>query len=342
MKRYILSLLTLVMCVVIGFAQSEVDPFPTAVMFSSPDGTIQYDSETGDAYLEVSQMNTTVYITLDKVPEVVGVSPVVMLSSGVQYGFNASVSTVEMPAIVDNTIVITLDKSNWGRPIYNNYYITMTLAYLDADGDIIERDGEPITFFMPCVTPNTNPAEYVYAIPDDTWAGNYSFADAYRQDFMTVAFNNEIVFDNPNDIGTIRYYFTDGYDWDEVAISEYISDWNRLDYYWALRFPISDPDFTADDIERIEVELNGVKSYNSSGELVDVDVPIITLLNNTLPMQSPRKKQSRIEESLKDSDAPITIYNIQGMAVKENVDRSAINDLPAGLYIINGKKVLVK
>ncbi|MDE6682192.1 MAG: hypothetical protein K2J87_02055 [Muribaculaceae bacterium] len=38
-----------------------------------------------------------------------------------------------------------------------------------------------------------------------------------------------------------------------------------------------------------------------------------------------------------------TVYNIQGIAVKTNVDsRNALNELPQGLYIINGKKFVKK
>lgn len=38
-----------------------------------------------------------------------------------------------------------------------------------------------------------------------------------------------------------------------------------------------------------------------------------------------------------------TVYTIQGFAVKSNVDSAdAINDLPAGVYIINGRKIIKK
>lgn len=39
---------------------------------------------------------------------------------------------------------------------------------------------------------------------------------------------------------------------------------------------------------------------------------------------------------------PCTIYNLQGIAVKRNVTPDAIDSLPEGIYIINGKKVLKK
>lgn len=44
-----------------------------------------------------------------------------------------------------------------------------------------------------------------------------------------------------------------------------------------------------------------------------------------------------------DPNAPVAVYNLQGMAVKNNVTMAtALDDLPAGIYIINGKKYAVR
>ena len=42
-----------------------------------------------------------------------------------------------------------------------------------------------------------------------------------------------------------------------------------------------------------------------------------------------------------DNDGYYRIYNLKGMAVKTTKDASELNSLPAGLYIINGKKVML-
>ena len=42
-------------------------------------------------------------------------------------------------------------------------------------------------------------------------------------------------------------------------------------------------------------------------------------------------------------NAAMTVYNLQGIAVKTSVEASeALSDLPAGIYIVNGRKVLKK
>ena len=50
-----------------------------------------------------------------------------------------------------------------------------------------------------------------------------------------------------------------------------------------------------------------------------------------------------IDEVVVDAEAPVTVYNLQGIAVRVNVPATeALTDLPTGIYIVNGKKYLVK
>ncbi len=47
--------------------------------------------------------------------------------------------------------------------------------------------------------------------------------------------------------------------------------------------------------------------------------------------------------SIDDSNGPVDVYNMNGQMLRHNVDRDqATNGLPAGIYIIGGKKVIIK
>ena len=46
-------------------------------------------------------------------------------------------------------------------------------------------------------------------------------------------------------------------------------------------------------------------------------------------------------EAVGESDT-VTVYNLSGVCVARNADKSVVNTLPAGFYIVNGKKVVVK
>ena len=41
-------------------------------------------------------------------------------------------------------------------------------------------------------------------------------------------------------------------------------------------------------------------------------------------------------------DGRYRVYNLQGILVLDTSDETRINSLPAGLYIINGRKILIK
>lgn len=54
------------------------------------------------------------------------------------------------------------------------------------------------------------------------------------------------------------------------------------------------------------------------------------------------KNGSKVAQ-LVSENAPISVYNMAGIRVRANVNSNeALKDLPAGLYIVNGKKVIVK
>lgn len=43
-----------------------------------------------------------------------------------------------------------------------------------------------------------------------------------------------------------------------------------------------------------------------------------------------------------EEDGILWVYNLQGVLVKKTTDRSEIDNLPSGLYIVNGKKIAIK
>lgn len=323
----------------VGFAQETTDPFPTNVTFSSPDGTIQTDPETGESYLSLSQMNTTVNLNLDKAPEIVGVTPMVVIYSGTA-GFTEDFIALPVDPVNSNPIVVTLDSSTWGNPYLGNYYATIMLTYIDAEGDYVLRDDEPIFFQMPCMTPNVLPAELKYTYPNNSWEDE-TFAEAYANGKVTFAFTNPVTFSNENNVATITYvYEGDSYE-ETVAEGNCTMEWNRLDGFYNVSFNYSSEDYPVEGISEITITLNGVISAPENGTPTSIDVaPLVLVKPNANP--APRKQKSRMADELTNGNELVNVYNIQGMLVKESVKKSAINELPAGLYIVDGKKVVIR
>lgn len=50
---------------------------------------------------------------------------------------------------------------------------------------------------------------------------------------------------------------------------------------------------------------------------------------------------SAIEEVTTDSNDDHDIYNLQGICIRRNATQADIDALPAGIYIVNGRKVIV-
>lgn len=328
----------------VAFAQETSDPFPTDVTFSSPDGTIQTDPETGESYLSLTQMNTTVNLNLDKAPEIVGVTPVVTIYSGVA-GFTEDFITLPVEPVNSNPIVVTLDSSMWGNPYMGNYYANIYLTYVDAEGDFVLRNDEPIIFQIACVTPNQSPAEFQYVYPDNNWE-NETFAEAYENGVITFGFTNPVTFSNETNAVSIAYTVDGEDDERTLAKSDCVMDWNRLDGYYTVSFQYSTEDYTVEEISQIKITLNDVIYVPTSEEGVTPEpVPVTVntvILTKQVADPAPRKQKSRMAEDLMNCNDVINVYNIQGMLVKESVKQSKINELPAGLYIVNGKKIVVR
>ena len=47
-------------------------------------------------------------------------------------------------------------------------------------------------------------------------------------------------------------------------------------------------------------------------------------------------------DAVNAEDGLYNVYNYQGIRVLNNADKDAVKALPAGFYIVNGKKVVIK
>lgn len=75
-----------------------------------------------------------------------------------------------------------------------------------------------------------------------------------------------------------------------------------------------------------------------------IDATALTERPETLKMNTGNSTATIVDNAIvSDADATVNVYNLQGIAVRRNVSaKSATEALPAGIYIIAGKKVIVK
>ena len=60
---------------------------------------------------------------------------------------------------------------------------------------------------------------------------------------------------------------------------------------------------------------------------------------NLIPMEF---EPADVDTIMSDTEDSVVVYSIDGVKILDSSDRSDIDSLPAGLYIVNGKKILVK
>ena len=83
-------------------------------------------------------------------------------------------------------------------------------------------------------------------------------------------------------------------------------------------------------------DFNGSESPNT-GKMIDDDMLGIFILPEDM-LENP----VGIESAKSANDSPANIYNLQGILVKRNATADDLRSLPAGIYIMNGRKVIVK
>ena len=60
---------------------------------------------------------------------------------------------------------------------------------------------------------------------------------------------------------------------------------------------------------------------------------------NLIPMEF---ETTEVDTIMSDTEDSVVVYSIDGVKILDSSDRSDIDSLPAGLYIVNGKKVLIR
>lgn len=325
MKKLFTAMAAIALCSTAAFAQGVVK-----------DVTFQAQGYDADETM-LESVNSNIVVTFVNYNPTSEYKPHLMVATG--GGFEIGQEPVELdPTPIIGTAnyacVFSMDKSTWGNPYLGNFQATLMVYFENEDGDyLFDDDDEPLMFMQSYVSPNVDTAVLVSVYPDGNWIKE-TFEKAYNRGEITFSFNNEVTFTNLNNIGTIKYVVDDFED--EVDITSYTSEWNLMDGNWAVSFNFKNEDYAAADLTKIVIELSGVKTV-ANQQLVSV--PSVILSNPAAPQPAPRIKKA-MENELTSNNELVNIYNLQGALIKESVQKAAIKELPAGIYIVGGKKVV--
>lgn len=123
---------------------------------------------------------------------------------------------------------------------------------------------------------------------------------------------------------------------DFIPFSKYLSDVNSSYSQWLEEtFPKGEGIISASD--DLSVIAGGVDALHLADDNFEL-FPDSTILSYILP----KVKSSGVESiELPDTDGIYKVYNLMGVKVLETKDKSEINNLGKGIYIVNGKKIVL-
>ncbi len=342
MKKSLLFMAALALGASAAFAQVENPVLPTSAHFFSTSSDVADDPEDVNV---LPSVDATITVTFDSIPNI----PVtVMYATG--GGFEIGMKYESINA-TGNTLTVPLTRESWGIPFDETYFLHMVVTFtydVEVDGEVIpeyylDAQGNPVMFECTYTTADTGAARLEKWSPNNGMFNEYfSFADAYEDGNMYVYFSKTVT--APENVATVTYYSLDGEAMDEVEVSVTSQEWSEMDGLYQIVFPYASADYSAAQISKIEIQLNSVQWENPETQLPEsISSPVIVLNNTTTsPQAAPRKAKKGVANGLAVGTESVNVYNLQGMLVVKNASNSDIKNLAPGMYIVNGKKFVVK
>lgn len=264
-----------------------------------------------------------------------------VLVNGVEYGSNYDTSSVSVRGLAENdTIVITADK-----------LVRDKEAYIWVDDLTAAMYGYSVQRYSDRASVNLISGEAVTVNFADT--DNPYYISFYQPTYCSIFANGLYLV--PQYEGSTSYYVTlvDG-----DAIKVYLASQPE-------KYAVTITQNVEDAISAVATDGQAYSNYASGFTVLDGTVVSITLADTkasvtvdgaTVEADAEGKynvvitketnivvdKTNAIEEVVEVETLNNNVYNLQGILVVKNATESQINALPAGLYIINGKKVAVK
>lgn len=255
--------------------------------------------------------------------------------------FNSQMVTVATTKKAGNIIEVTVPADAWGTPSEGEYLLEVVLPEVyDSKGTLIQEsdtDEETHeTFYYP-YTPRTN-----YVSPDNTPVEYIGYDPTNKEVTAWEAYNDGW--------GAINLYFTGTVDYSNMSVRviyttttgnivnvvpdyDIWDDWNMWtgDYTVSFALPIVDS-LTQENLNSISIAVSGIKANDSTIAIS----PIVYTKSISSQFNVKRNNTAGIS-NIAISEGNDAIYDLNGNNVGNNV-----SSLEKGIYILNGKKFIVK
>lgn len=339
MKKILLSLATLALGASAVFAQSA--PFISGVTFSVTPSAAVEDFDLEDNMYSLNTPNVALAMEFEgwnkAEADALGYAPKLMVATGMGFGVEPVIYDLDSS---NSTFSFPMTEEAWGQPYMGMLNAVCMVCFMNEDMDFyFTEDEEPLFYQALLTAPNTFPTKLVSIYPNNDWSDE-SFAQAYSNGVIRFNFSNALSLEDETLIGEINYTcFDSTIDVTPVDIELGVNaeaDWNYMDGCYTITVEYALEGVEASQLSEIEITLDTLSSQYG-----DVTVEPVVLENNNPNVKRVAKK-APAAKGLAVSNETVSVYNVAGMLVKENIAQSEVNALPKGLYIVNGKKVVVK
>lgn len=269
--------------------------------------------------------------------------------------FNA-VTTRVATGMTDPSTTVTVNAVDayWGEANGGEFLLEVYLpAIYNAAGAQIMDNGTdpdtgedysyPFTAVAYYTTPDATPAEFLRYEPA---SDEMTVWDVYMDGWGSVifVFSGEVQMTDEDEAAYVDYETTDGSIISYTLSSNDVwGDWDMWtgEYNLSVMLP-ADSTLTQANLQSIEVELNGISANGQS-----ISIPIASYDLMTLPTKALQKSNganngtASVSLNLSNNEV-VNVYNLQGNLVAKGIPAAKITTLGKGLYVVNGKKFLVK
>lgn len=245
--------------------------------------------------------------------------------------------SVDDKAQTGKTIKAQILESYWGKAQDGEISMqVLCMDVLDAKGDtIMNADGYPEQFIVNySYKEAASGASFVSVWPAE---GEYSAADMYGTgaDFY---FTDEVVMTNEDATALITYTVGRRTYESKVPSNDVWEDWDWWTGNYALSVPIPEIDgVSASDVSNIKIQLQGITTLTGN----DVTVPLVTYSTVSSQRKASPSTASQLDLNI-SSNEQVDVYSISGVCVLKSATYEDLKNLENGIYIINGKKFIVK
>ncbi|MBD5329045.1 MAG: hypothetical protein HDS03_04060 [Bacteroides sp.] len=260
--------------------------------------------------------------------------------------FNSTYTEVELNmATASKTVVVAVPAEAWGEPASGEYALSVNLpAIYDKAGDRImvtlkdedtqEEYEDAYTVSVSYTSPYLTNAQYIGLDPDpdtttvwDVYSEGWGFVNFLFDDEVSLADTAEAM---------ITFYLTGNKKVSmDISYDDLWADWDFWTGAYAITVPMMpDASITQENLVKIEVELYDVMvggkahDYDATYELVSV------------PQRIAKSNTASSKLTLSEETSNI-VYDIHGRVVLNTANQS-VKELPAGIYVMGGKKFVVR